>query len=902
MQSKTNLYLILAAAVLLALPSAGCGDSTECGPGTVQKGEQCVADQTIGEQPGDELECGAGTVEQDGACVPDGAETACGPKTTLQDGQCVIAADACQAGENLDPNSGECVAAGGPECGQGTALDSGSGECVPTADVCDSGTVFDEASGLCLPDACQVGDVLLGGICVSPAQELAAQADVEEVENNDPAHGGQTNALTLKSIGERTVFTGKIDAPSDLSGDGEVDQDLDIFHFEAVAGQLLQLSVQSTGIPSPAFLVEGPNGFQRLSPQLGGADTARQILIPVDGTYTVTVMPAAYAAAIVSGSSVAGPYGGDDWGYVGTIEEIDAPTPVDVDANGGSLSGEYSTLGDNFFNLTGLSAGDDVTLQVETSQPSARGVLQIWADGAYIGSHQIAQGDTLQLLAPASGELQVVADWLTVEGLATAFEISAAVSSDTQGLGSIGADDAISSAPVDVPDGESVAYTFEVEAGQLIELKFANDTAFAPTQIRLTDMSGDHLVPAPDYGYAYENVPQGRYSYAYSAHGGSYRLEIRPGNSFDLENLVTTITTSTPVDLGEVASGDTVAHTQSDQLDAWASDFYLVSNTDAVVISGEIDGEASKQIGLYFLAEDNTTLANRGFQNGTLTFHETLLAPGTTLLKVTATNQAHAGYSLELNVDPAQQLEVEPNNGPLLANPFDISSALYGSVPGSLDDDYYTFTIPADMAADEVFSLIVDPLDSASASFRCTLSDQNGDLVGVNNPHALYNGCVTMATGLQASETYFLHIEATRQHPTSPLTYKLSAATDMGMLEAEPNNAAASATSFDLSELQAGTSIYGELPSDVDVDYFSFTLAADMNSGDIITLELEQFGPYTFQYGQIELLDAGENVVTSAPFYGQLQLENLLAGDYYLKLRRNAANPAYGMVYRIDAL
>src|SRR5690554_4344421 len=214
MKTKTNLYLLLASVALLALPAAGCGDSTECGPGTVKLGEKCVADQAIDETPDDLLECGAGTVEADGACVPDGsgADTQCGPKTTLQDGQCVIAADACEAGEMLDPNSGQCVAGGngGSACGAGTALDAGSDTCIPTEDVCDSGTIFDAASGLCLPDACQVGDVLLAGICVSPAQELAAQADVEESENNDPAQGGSSNALTLKDVGESTIFTGTI--------------------------------------------------------------------------------------------------------------------------------------------------------------------------------------------------------------------------------------------------------------------------------------------------------------------------------------------------------------------------------------------------------------------------------------------------------------------------------------------------------------------------------------------------------------------------------------------------------------------------------------------------------------------------------------------------------------------
>lgn len=910
MKTKSNLYFLIAAA-LLAWPASGCGDSTECGPGTVKLAGQCVAEQPVEETPDNNdsnnetpIECGQGTVEADGECVPDGEDTQCGPKTALQDGQCVIAADACESGETLDPNSGECVTGGngGSECGAGTALDTESGECVATEDVCDTGTVFDQTSGLCLPDACQAGDVLLGGVCVSPAQELAAQADVEETENNDPAQGGSSNELTLKPVGESTVFTGTIAAPTDLTGDGEVNQDLDIFHFEAEAGQWLQISVQSTGIPSPAFLIEGPNGYQRLSPQLGGSDTARQLLIPADGTYTVTVAPAAYTAAVMAGRLAGGPYGAGMWGYVGSIEQTDAPTPTDVDPAGGSLVGDYATLTDNQFNFTGLSAGEGVTLDIATSQADATGILQTWSDGEYVGSTPIAAGDTLNLISSDSGDLQVLIDWQTLGGLASDFEIHASTQAGTEGLGPIDAGDSVDTDPINLAYGESTTYTFSADPGQVISLSFDSDSLYGPTQVKLTNSSGAVLLPKPGQSFEYETVAVDRYAYSYTQTGGTFQLELTPGNGFDLDNLVAHISTTTPTDLGDLAAGDSVEHNSSAALDAWASDFYMMSSAETLVASGQIEGDSGVYLGAKFVSESNQVLSDLGSQNTTLQLQETVVAPGTTLLQVSAQNTALTAYTVDLDIADATQLEVEPNGGPNLASAFDITSALYGSVAGSNDDDYYSFSVSQDMAAGEVLLLELAELDSANATYQCTLRDENGDLIGVNNANALNQGCITMAKDLQASDTYYLHIKSQRQHPTNPLNYKLSASIETGSLEVEANEDAASATPIDIDALQSGESVFGALPTSSDTDYLSFTLAADMAPGDEIALVLAQLAPFTTQYGNWRVLDASEAELTSSGLNGALSLMNLSAGTYYIELSRNSYNPADGLVYRIDAL
>ena len=274
-------------------------------------------DQATGKcVPDTEVVCGEKTEPNaDGICVP-ATDEICGPKTAADDqGRCVIQPETCGAGSELDPNTNECVPAEAA-CGTGLALDSESMTCVPTADVCDAGTEFDEESGLCLPDACQEGEMVVNGVCLNPAEELVQNPDVTESENNDPALGGTAQDLTVPNIGDgKTVFTGTIGAPSDIDGDGSADQDLDVFKFTGSVGQFLNVGVQSLGAPAPGFIIEGPNGYERWSTVGTQPNPARQLVLPYDGDYTITVLP-----QLKMESNDYDPIGGDDWDYVGWVE------------------------------------------------------------------------------------------------------------------------------------------------------------------------------------------------------------------------------------------------------------------------------------------------------------------------------------------------------------------------------------------------------------------------------------------------------------------------------------------------------------------------------------------------------------------------------------------------------
>jgi len=79
--SRGGLVLAVSLALAATLASPGCGQ--ECGAGTYQDGDRCVA--------GMEIACGPGTVAAGGQCVPadGGGGAGCGPGTVQRGSQCV---------------------------------------------------------------------------------------------------------------------------------------------------------------------------------------------------------------------------------------------------------------------------------------------------------------------------------------------------------------------------------------------------------------------------------------------------------------------------------------------------------------------------------------------------------------------------------------------------------------------------------------------------------------------------------------------------------------------------------------------------------------------------------------------------------------------------------------------
>jgi subtilisin-like proprotein convertase family protein len=411
------------------LDTTGCADGTVFAEGECVPAEgSCSGDTTFDEGtltcvPNTNIICGAGTeIGADGYCVP--SAEACSDKTVFENGRCVIGAASCGEGTALDPTTGDCVLVA-EGCGTGLAFDAESKTCVPTDQICDVGTKFDAESGLCLPDSCNTGDVVVEGICMTPAEDIARNPDMTETENNDPALGGTAETLIVNPTSDGAfTFVGAIGAPSDLDGDSELDQDVDVFEFEANAGEWFEIMVQSTGLQAPAFIVEGPNDFIRYSPMGRARDAAREIAVPADGTYSVTVLP---SLVLQSGGEV-NLIGGDDWTYVGSLNAIDPPAATDVDLSSGAgqFSGDYPGLTDNLFSITGLNAGELISLKFDTSGEDTDAMVMVFdATGVLTHTEPAASGSRIEFVA-AGSSASVLLDWTMIDGPLTDFEVSAA--------------------------------------------------------------------------------------------------------------------------------------------------------------------------------------------------------------------------------------------------------------------------------------------------------------------------------------------------------------------------------------------------------------------------------------------------------------------------------------------
>jgi subtilisin-like proprotein convertase family protein len=542
-------------------------DTSGCGEGTMLEGEQCVPhedtcadgttfDSTLGVCIANtEIVCGEGTEANDeGICAP--SADACGSKTTLDDeGRCIVDAAACGPGTELQATTGDCILVD-EACGDGLAVGD-SGQCEPTDSICATGTRFEADSGLCLPDACEEGDVLTNGVCMNPVEQAANDADLTETENNDPALGGTAEALTVNPVGEEFTFAGTIGAPTDLDGDSSIDQDVDVFEFDATAGDWFQIGVQSNGLPAPAFTVEGPNGFMRWSEISGAPQTARHIVAPEDGTYTVTVLP-----SLELQSPEVGPSGDEKWGYVGTLKAIDTPTPTDKDIASGTtqFDGELTDLSDNLFNITNVAQTDLITLDVNTIGEDSDAVVSVWGDSTTLHQSQaVAVGESMTFTVPSTGSAWILVDWTKANGPDVEFDLSATVTG--------------SSTTVTVPDGATEVLTVEVNMFDKI-VASQNNTAAADLDIAIKDSNGDEV--------AASTLSPGELLPAIAFESADHTVEVT-NNSGAATDVTLSANVKKPHDLGQVPDNGTSRSNPTLQADGDFAYYKFTANAGQVI-------------------------------------------------------------------------------------------------------------------------------------------------------------------------------------------------------------------------------------------------------------------------------------------------------------------------------
>lgn len=588
MKKKLGIMATVGLSAFALLSTTGCG-GLECADGTVEQDGECVLAEGLEECEDDEVlkagECVAtgdlcepGTFydEDEGACVTH--EDACGVNTEFVEGEC-IADDPIECGGDteLAADENECYQTE-DVCDGETAFSAEEDRCVPTEDVCQDETYFDEDSGLCYPDIdCQAGDILVDGVCVSPERQQADEADAVAAGNTDPNFDGDPVDIELGDVGEETVFTGTIGEPEDIDGDGELDQKVDYFEFEADAGDWIEVSIASLGIPDPALkveLVDGDSDFVRYTAE-GLADNNRQFIVPEDGWYHISVHP---------GAALDRQIGDDDWEYVGTVGAVEAEDAETHSFEDYNLEGELGALGDNFIAVDEIDEDPQLELTWEELPESADPVVQVW-ESAYEFSGEYAPdfSDRAMIEVPDTDEFYLVFDWTTKFGeIGHDYEVSGEATSDLDPGDSI-------TVPFSADDGDGVEATWETTT----EGDFWN-----PTEVDITIYDGDGDVVTQEWNVSDEE----RVTY-----GGlwedDYEVEFSNRQSITFEDFEAEVEVYSGEEVDDFTAyqHDLAVIEQSNDDDHDATLAVIHEDTDEIVESGEIstDGSLEFLIGEY---------------------------------------------------------------------------------------------------------------------------------------------------------------------------------------------------------------------------------------------------------------------------------------------------------------
>lgn len=878
-------------------------DREECRDGTEFDPESGLCEAAVG--------CGDGTNLESGVCQPDTA-TLCGGGAVQFDAEserCVVATDACGDGTQLSAQ-GECVA-DVQACGEGLAL-SNDGECVPTEDICDEGTTFDSDQQLCLPSTrCQQGDVVLNadsgpGICVSPAEQLAETADVEEQEDPGPSHNDPTlngSPVDLGTVDQSSSIslTGTIAEPSDRDGDGTAEQDRDGFTFEADAGTWVELGVQSLGLPAPWFVVRGPNGYERQSPI--GRDAARQLALPYDGTYTLLIAP---EAAANSPDESDGPFGADDWSYVAELSGIQPPLNNAVSIGSGANElGQFPALDDNLYGLDGFSAGDVVELTASSVGADATGILQVWADGTTLTrTARIRSGDTINATIPSGSSPIALVDWQSLGGTNDGYELDVTASGSAEDLGSLASGSTTTSSTRTISPNGSYTYTVELPADHILELSHQND-ADEPFTYTLRNGINQPLIQDADLPPAtnINSIGEDDEGYVWIEEAGLYVIQIDAVKQLTDHQLE--LETHSPTSAGTGAPGDTLTANVSSPAGQYRSEWFLFETQQAASAAASIQASVSSGDSVdfdtaifdlkrrpYHLAAGEGELT---FDRGTdsLDVDSLGLNPGRYLVRVGLEDIIdNVDLSVELSSPPP--LEDEPNGEASSATSISPGDSVLGEIrgaglttrdpaqtPAPADTDRFAINPSNQLGAETTGVVRVTAESSTESAWSCTLTDPGGNTVdSVDGRDA---GCLLHLPGV-ASGTYDL--EVSMDAPTWR-RYQLSYTERSGIFAAEPNDTSSRAVNLPVTPQNPEKFGVGRISTADPIDQFSTAIPNNLGSSPELVTRLEMTGPDPATSAQLKILNASGDEVGLVQA-GETFITDSSEGDSYTFAVSNA--------------
>lgn len=892
----------LVAFTLAALATAGCEDPpTECGPGTEEREGVCVVlreevrcgDGTAVDAESGEcvafVRCGADTVfdADTGECAP---ASECGPGTFLDlaTGEC-LPEQSCGAGTELDEDTGECVPT--LDCGPGTELDQDADECVP-APACQDGSVRDPDTGLCVSDlTCGPDQTLVSGVCVEPGDEAVVEADVFESlpDVNDPDSGGAPESIVLEPVGERVVFLGNIDRPSDTSGAGTLRQDRDLWRFTGAAGQLLHIEVRDLGLPEPAFLLEGPSGYARRSASDGDAAAERVVLLPYDGEYTLTIVPSSFLATGI-------PLGDPAAGYVGVVEELPWPAetavfPMQGAANADALSGDLTDLRDNIFNVQAAPGTPFLVVFRAVGDGTVPAAVALTGTGEPLGHVQdLGEDGFLAGVTGANGRAVVVLDWQELDPLDATFEV-ALFTVPVVDRGSLPPDFNTVTADHDLVAGEDgAAFRFAVEERQIALADLGGSGLFNP-DVQVVGPGGTRADVRDDDELFFFAEP------------GVYFVIVYNDNSSDDQDVSLTLELRTP---WELAAGD-----------AWSDP---VGGTDLLWgFSGFPDAwavvtpDALGLLELSLLASDGDPDIYVHRMNGELVravhrphlglpVHARIPDGRPLLVRIDADGENLIGWTLAARrVDNPAVLDVEPNDTRANATPLPALPAITRGHLGDGEVDVFRFELDAPLLPGEAIEVLFDNLDGDSGYSQ--LSD--GAYVSVrdaayaplpslplpeSSPGVLGSNAAALVPAYEGAGPFYVVIE--EGLITSEAEYVLRVRTVALTGEVEPNDTVDDADL--LGALPAHRFAYRD--EDDPADVYRFQLDEALGADESIRVRFRNAESNVKLDVTLETLD-GQVLVGQSRVLGELRAPALAAGEYVIRVTEGTGGEP---LYRLD--
>jgi subtilisin-like proprotein convertase family protein len=583
------------------------------------------------------------------------------------------------------------------------------------------------------------------------------------------------------------------------------------------------------------------------------------LVLPYDGTYTILVGPESAADLVASNG---GPFGSDDWLYVGEIAGVSAPTGTAGSLTAQStVSGEFPTLQDNLYTLDGFTDGDFVRLTAPQVGEDTDGIIRFWRPGTdTMRTSRVSSDDPMYLPISDSQSPYILADWTALDGPADGYSLRAERVTDGENLGNLtGGGDTVTGSTQTINAGDNFVYAVSVPDEHVLEVTHTNQENEDATVV-IRDGLGQPLARQPDLSASTNINSSGEDDdgYIWVEHGGVYVIDVQTDET--LTNHSITLSNHDPVDLGTGNVGDTLNASLSSTASQYRSNWFTLETlqpaTADVTVNGSVaSGDSVDFDSALFALTDGTANLAAGegefrFALGTdsISLEPAGLKPGNYLVRVGLEDTIDTiDVTTELTSPPS--LEKEPNNSVATATSLAAGQTLLGDIRGNhqpnrdptrqtrrADEDLFAINLNTPLATDMTGEVRIRAAKSTEDAWSCSVVSPNGTTVdAVSNRD---RGCLLHIPGDTAGAygvKVAMEADATRR-------YRITYTKQSALFANEPNDESSTAVSLGLTNQDRQTVSVGRISSADPVDQFQATIPSTGGSPELVA-RLEMIGP-----------------------------------------------------------